>query len=86
MFPIRIDRWPPSGGADNFLIFFKAELIPHVDRTYRTEKFEVLYGGSNAGPLAIYALLTQPDLFNAYLTSSPMVGWCYDLIFSKART
>ncbi|UCG91556.1 MAG: tetratricopeptide repeat protein [candidate division WOR-3 bacterium] len=85
MFPENVERWPTSGGADNFLKFLTDELIPHVDRTYRTENFKVLYGESNAGLFVVYALLSRPESFDAYLTSSPMVGWCYQLIYDKAR-
>ncbi len=85
MFPAPVEGWPTSGYADNFLKFLTDELIPHICRTYRAENFKALYGESNAGLFAVYALLVRPDSFDAYLASSPMLGWCYQLIFEKAR-
>jgi len=85
MFPVPVDRWPNSGGADNFLRFLSEELIPYINSIYRTEDFQLLYGASNAGLFVVHALLSQSELFNAYLASSPMVGWCYQFIYDEAR-
>lgn len=56
---------------DNYINFFETELIPHVDRTYRTAPFRVLFGGSNSGFFTVYTLLNNPLLFNSYFASSP---------------
>jgi predicted alpha/beta superfamily hydrolase len=60
----------PDGGADNFIQFIKAELIPFVDKNYRTNDFRILCGQSYSSVFALYSFLKQPDLFNAYLLSS----------------
>ncbi|MFC1564801.1 alpha/beta hydrolase-fold protein [candidate division KSB1 bacterium] len=86
MFPIKIDRISNSGGADKFLGFINEELIPFVNRNYRTVDNKVLFGESNSALFTIYALLTKPDTFDAYVASSPTIGWCSDLISDKART
>jgi predicted alpha/beta superfamily hydrolase len=85
MFPVRVDYWPNSGLADKFLQFLSEELIPYVDRHYRAENFRLLYGASNAGLFVVHTLFNQPDLFSAYIASSPTVGWCYEFIFEEAR-
>jgi predicted alpha/beta superfamily hydrolase len=59
-----------GGRADRFLDFIRAELIPHIDKNYRTENFRVLYGTSNSGFTAVYALLRYPDLANLYVAAS----------------
>jgi predicted alpha/beta superfamily hydrolase len=86
MFPVRVDYWPNSGSADRFLQFLSEELVPFIDRQYRTENFRLLYGASNAGLFVVHALLSQPDLFDAYIAASPTVGWCYQFVFEEART
>jgi len=86
MFPVKVDYWPNSGGADKFLRFLSEELIPYVNRQYRTENFCLLYGASNAGLFVVHTLLNQPDLFDAYIAASPTVGWCYQYIYEEART
>jgi predicted alpha/beta superfamily hydrolase len=60
-----------GGGADNFLQFFKQELIPHIDKNFKTEGFNVLIGHSFGGVFAMHVLLNDPDLFDAYIAIDP---------------
>jgi predicted alpha/beta superfamily hydrolase len=62
---------PTSGGADTFLRFLREELLPYVDREFRTEPRRLAWSHSIGGTLIIYALLAAPDLFQVHLTSSP---------------
>lgn len=64
-----------SGGADNFLSFFKNELIPYVDKTYPTNGDNTLWGHSFGGLFAIYALLNEPQLFKSYIAVDPSCWW-----------
>jgi len=66
---------PKNGGADTFLQFISGELIPYVDTHYRTRPYKVLVGHSAGGLLAIYALASNPTLFNAYIAIDPMLSW-----------
>ena len=59
-----------GGRADRYLDFIREELIPHIDKTYRTENFRVLYGTSNTGFTTVYALFRNPDTANAYIAAS----------------
>jgi len=68
-------RMPTAGGADNFLRFINDELIPHVEKTYRTAPFRTLIGHSFGGLFAIHALVTSPDTFDAYIAISPSLQW-----------
>ncbi len=60
-----------GGGADNFIRFFKEELIPYIDSNFKTEPYKVLIGHSFGGVFAMHALLTDPDLFDAYIVIDP---------------
>jgi|WetSurMetagenome_2_1015567.scaffolds.fasta_scaffold09679_4 predicted alpha/beta superfamily hydrolase len=60
-----------GGGADNFVKFFKNELIPYINKNFKTETFRVLVGHSFGGVFAMHALLTDPDLFDAYISIDP---------------
>jgi predicted alpha/beta superfamily hydrolase len=64
-----------SGGADNFLRFLRDELIPYVEKTYRTAPFRLLVGHSFGGLFAVHALTSEPDLFDAVLAISPSLHW-----------
>ena len=66
-----------GGGAAKFLSFIKSELIPFVDNKYRTHDFRVIAGASAAGVFVLYALQTEPTLFQAHLAYSPAVWWDY---------
>ncbi|RDC65595.1 alpha/beta hydrolase-fold protein [Adhaeribacter pallidiroseus] len=65
-----------SGGAANFLAFFKNELIPYINQKYPTKKENnTLYGTSLGGLFTVYAFLQEPTLFKSYLTVEPSLWW-----------
>ncbi|HWS55119.1 MAG TPA: alpha/beta hydrolase-fold protein [Pyrinomonadaceae bacterium] len=66
---------PTSGGADKFLKFIETELIPHVEKQYRTQPFRALAGHSFGGLFALHAMTARPELFNAYIAVSPSTQW-----------
>ncbi len=65
------DRNSPEGRADVFLAFMRDELIPEVDKSYRTSASRMLAGNSRGGLFVIYALTAAPALFDTYLANSP---------------
>jgi predicted alpha/beta superfamily hydrolase len=62
---------PTSGGAGPFLKYVKEELIPFIDKTYRTKPERMFWSHSIGGLFGIYALLKEADLFQTVLVSSP---------------
>lgn len=74
-----------AGGADRFLAFIADELLPYLDRTYRTAPMRVLIGHSLGGLFAIYALDRRPDLFTGYVVMEPAVWWNNQKEFEDAR-
>jgi predicted alpha/beta superfamily hydrolase len=64
-----------SGGADAFLNTLKKDIIPLVDRQYKTTNNRGLFGHSLGGLFAAYCLLTSPELFNRYSINSPSFWW-----------
>jgi predicted alpha/beta superfamily hydrolase len=83
--PIRLDSDPDSVHAREYLSFVVEELMPFVNENYRTADYKILFGQSNAGLFTVYSFLETPDSFDAYVTGSPMLGWCSDFIFKKAE-
>lgn len=65
------DYGPTSGGADNFLEHLEKEIIPFIDAQYRTQDLRIFWGHSIVGTLGIYGFLKAPNLFHAYVLSSP---------------
>ena len=77
---------PTSGGGPTLRLFLSRELIPMIDKQYRTEPYRVLVGHSLGGLFAIDALINQPELFRAYLAASPSLWWDHDLELRRAAT
>ena len=69
------EDFPTHGGADNFLRFISDELMPWVNRQYRTRPHSTLVGHSFGGLFALHALVTRPDVFDAYIAISPGLQW-----------
>lgn len=67
--------WVGGGGAANFKRFLSTELIPQIERAYRTDGFRVLVGHSAGGQFVLYCLTSEPSLFHAYLAFSPSLDW-----------
>ena len=59
-----------GGRANQYLDFIRDELIPYVEKAYRTERFRVLYGTSNTGFTTVYALFRNPEMADAYVAAS----------------
>jgi predicted alpha/beta superfamily hydrolase len=69
-----------------FLEFLEHELIPFIDRTYRTNITDRgLLGHSLGGEFALYALEQRPGLFQRIIAASPALFTDDSLIFTDAR-
>jgi predicted alpha/beta superfamily hydrolase len=77
---------PTGGGADKFLLFFKDELIPYINKNFKTEPYKVLVGHSYGGLFAMYALLNDPDLFNSYIAIDPSFWYKKQMLVNSAET
>ncbi|MEZ0130498.1 alpha/beta hydrolase-fold protein [Flavobacterium sp. LBUM151] len=60
-----------ENGANNFLNFIKDELVPYIDKNYRTQPYRILEAHSLGGLFGIYANENAPDLFQASIFISP---------------
>lgn len=84
--PTKEARLPASGGADKFLSFIQTELMPAIDKQYRTRDYRIMIGHSLGGLLAVYTLLSKPDMFNAYVAISSSMQWDDQMLLRQART
>jgi uncharacterized protein len=67
--------WIGGGGAAHFTRFLLTELVPRIERDYRTAPFRILAGHSASGQYALHQLATQPASFQAYLVMAPSLDW-----------
>jgi predicted alpha/beta superfamily hydrolase len=74
LLPVKTKYRGEGGGADNFLRFFEEELIPYIDKNYRTKPFRILAGPQAGAIFSLYALITKPTLFNAVISENPFMN------------
>lgn len=65
-----------SGGGPRFLEALATEIIPAVDRSYRTVPGRrILVGHSYGGLFTLWAMLSKPDLFSGWIAVSPSIWY-----------
>lgn len=77
---------PQSGGAFKFLSFLEKELIPYVESNYRTHPYRILEGHSFGGLFGVYALMTKPKMFNAFIIQAPALWWDKEKMTEVGKT
>ena len=66
-----------SPGAEKFLSFIEKELIPHIEKNYRTNEQRTIRGASLSGLFVMFAFLEKPEIFDNYIGNS--AGWYADM-------
>jgi len=66
---------PKVGGSNAFRRFIAEELIPEVDRRYRTTPERAIIGESLAGLFIVETFLLTPQLFDHYVALDPSLWW-----------
>ena len=84
--PTKEQRLPQSGGAEKFLSVLEKEVFPLVETNYRADaKDRTLVGCSLGGLFTMYALFTQPDLFQRYVAASPAFMWDNEVLYQYGK-
>lgn len=65
-----------KAGEENFLAFLADELIPAIEKKYRTQPLRILLGHSQGGLFAHYAVSARPKVFQWILSiDAPLAGF-----------
>ncbi len=73
-----------TGGGPAFHEFIKQELIPVIDKKYRTDPAKrILVGHSHGGLFSVFAMFQEPRLFSHYIASSPSFDFANDYLFDR---
>ena len=73
-----------TGGGDKFLAFLEQELIPKIDKDYRTIPYRILFGHSLGGLLTAHAYLQENSAFNSFISIDPSFGtWTDNIMDGK---
>lgn len=84
MTPTKTER-AGSGGGEKFLEFIEKEVIPMVEKNYRTQPFRIFAGHSLAGMTVVNSFVSRPELFNAYIAASPFLHWDNNYVVKRAE-
>jgi predicted alpha/beta superfamily hydrolase len=66
---------PRVGGSQNFRKFIREELIPEIEKRYRTTKERAIVGESLAGLFILETFVVEPDLFDTFIAFDPSLWW-----------
>lgn len=64
-----------SGNAEEVVSFIEKELIPYVNKNYKTSDYKILGGHSIGGVFVVNTAINHPNLFNNYIAISPALWW-----------
>lgn len=65
-----IDRGVKS---EDFINLLETDVIPYIDKHYRSQPFRILASGERFGMAPLYALIHKTNLFQAYIAQSPWI-------------
>ncbi|MFT5753394.1 MAG: putative alpha/beta superfamily hydrolase [Flavobacterium sp.] len=75
-----------SGGASKFLASMKTEIVPFVDKNYKTNSDRGIFGHSFGGLFTAYCLVNSDGYFTRFGISSPALWWDNEKLLNQAVT
>lgn len=66
---------PVVGGSSKFREFINEELIPEINKKYRTTNQKGILGESLSGLFVMETLFLQPEMFDYYIAFDPSLWW-----------
>jgi predicted alpha/beta superfamily hydrolase len=73
-----------SGDASKFHMFLKEQLLPYIEENYQADPSQrVLMGSSFGGTFSLYAMFSDPALFDGYVIGSPIVTYGHRFAFQQ---
>jgi hypothetical protein len=59
--------------SEDFINFLETDVIPYIDKHYRSQPFRILAAGERFGQASLYSLIHKPNLFQAHFAISPWI-------------
>lgn len=63
------------GGSEKFRAFFSDELIPEINKRYRTTDKKGILGESLSGLFVVETFMLTPNMFDYYIAFDPSLWW-----------
>ena len=82
--PELLKRYPTAGASAQFRAFLRDEVIPLIERSYRTNGRNAVLGESLAGLFILETYLNEPALFDAYAAIDPSLWWDNEALSKNA--
>ncbi|MCU0843588.1 MAG: alpha/beta hydrolase-fold protein [Spirochaetes bacterium] len=86
--PVKVPGFPMGGGVKKFYKFLRKELVPHIDRIYRTNAGRMgrcIAGHSLGGIAVCYGLMYHHDVFGRFIAISPALWWGGGLFINRYK-
>jgi len=80
-----ITAFKNSGKANDFMYFIEKELMPEINRSFRTVPQNMIIGHSLGGLFALHCFLENPNLFTYYLLIDPSWFWDHNYIGKRGK-
>ncbi len=80
---IKTKRPNTMGGGKKFLDFIQKELVPYLDKNYKTEQSRTLIGHSLGGLLTLNSYMDKNSIFDAYICIDPSIWWNEEIMKNK---
>ena len=77
---------PLTDGAKDFRAFMVKELMPEIDRKYRTQNQKGIIGESLAGLFVMETFFTTPETFDFYIAMDPSLWWNNHYLANNAHS
>jgi len=74
-----------TGGAKKFTEYIEKELIPHIDKNYKTTNYRTLIGHSYGGLFTINMLVNDSENFKNYIAIDPSLDWDNQKLLKQAK-
>jgi hypothetical protein len=59
--------------SEDFINFLETDVIPYIDKHYRSQPFRILAAEERFGQAPLYAFIHKPNLFQAHFAISPWI-------------
>jgi len=59
--------------SEDFINFLEIDVIPYIDKHYRSQPFRILASSERFGMAPLYGLIHKPELFQAIIAISPWI-------------
>lgn len=80
-----ISAYKNSGKANDFMNFIEKELMPEINKSFRTVPQSMIIGHSMGGLFALHCLLENPKLFSYYLLIDPSWFWDHNYVGKRGK-